>query len=73
MKGITYKKAGVDINRADEFIKKIRPLISVTQRKEVIGGIGGFGGLFRIDLKNIMTLFLYRVPTVLVLNSRLHS
>ncbi len=47
MPGATYKKAGVDIDRADEFIKKIRPLLDKTNRPEVMGKIGGFSGLFR--------------------------
>jgi phosphoribosylformylglycinamidine cyclo-ligase len=51
MKGITYKDAGVDIYRGNEFVKKIKPLVKGTLRPEVISGIGGFGGLFRINLK----------------------
>lgn len=51
MKGITYKEAGVDVYRGNEFVRKIRPLTKRTLRAEVIGGIGGFGGLFRVDLK----------------------
>ncbi|OGP87248.1 MAG: phosphoribosylformylglycinamidine cyclo-ligase [Deltaproteobacteria bacterium RBG_19FT_COMBO_43_11] len=51
----TYKSAGVDIDAANEFIDCIKPLIKTTARKEVISGIGGFGGLFHLDsakLKN---------------------
>jgi phosphoribosylformylglycinamidine cyclo-ligase len=44
---LTYKAAGVDIDLADSLIEKIAPLIRTTNRKEVVGGIGGFGGLFR--------------------------
>lgn len=51
MKGITYKEAGVDIYRGNEFVRKIRPLVKGTLRPEVIGGIGGFGGLFRVNLR----------------------
>jgi len=53
MSGLTYKKAGVDIDRADLFIKQIRPLIAKTGRPEVLGGIGGFSGLFRPRLKGL--------------------
>jgi phosphoribosylformylglycinamidine cyclo-ligase len=49
----TYKKAGVDINEADLFIKKIRPLIKKTERPEVLGTIGGFSGLFAPRLKGM--------------------
>ncbi len=47
MPGSTYKKAGVDIDKADEFIKEIKPLLEETNRAEVLGKIGGFSGLFR--------------------------
>jgi phosphoribosylformylglycinamidine cyclo-ligase len=45
----TYKDSGVDIDKANDFIERIKPLIKTTARKEVISGIGGFGGLFRFD------------------------
>ncbi len=45
----TYKDAGVNIDTANEFVERIKPLIKTTARKEVISGIGGFGGLFRFD------------------------
>jgi phosphoribosylformylglycinamidine cyclo-ligase len=43
----TYRDAGVDIERGDEFVKRIGPLVRSTFRPEVMGDIGGFGGLFR--------------------------
>ncbi|MDI6742288.1 MAG: phosphoribosylformylglycinamidine cyclo-ligase [Smithella sp.] len=54
---ITYKDAGVDIDTATEFVERIKASIKTTARKEVVSGIGGFGGLFRlnsVDLKNPM-------------------
>lgn len=45
----TYKDAGVNIDTANAFVDRIKPLIKTTARKEVISGIGGFGGLFRFD------------------------
>jgi len=45
----TYKDSGVDIDKANDFVERIKPLIKTTARKEVISGIGGFGGLFRFD------------------------
>jgi phosphoribosylformylglycinamidine cyclo-ligase len=48
-KGSSYKDAGVDIDKANLFIEKIRPVVKATSRREVIGDIGGFGGLFRLD------------------------
>lgn len=54
MTGITYKKAGVDIDRADEFVKKIKPLLEKTMRPEVLGQqVGGFSGLFMPRLSKL--------------------
>jgi phosphoribosylformylglycinamidine cyclo-ligase len=47
----TYKGAGVDIDKANLFVEKIKPLIKTTARKEVMSGIGGFGALFRLDVE----------------------
>jgi phosphoribosylformylglycinamidine cyclo-ligase len=49
----SYKNAGVDIDKANLFIDKIIPLVKLTSRKEVMNSIGGFGGLFHLDLKKI--------------------
>jgi phosphoribosylformylglycinamidine cyclo-ligase len=53
MSALSYKKAGVDIARADLFISKIKPLVGRTMRPEVLGGIGGFSGLFRPRLRGM--------------------
>ena len=50
---LTYKKAGVDIDRADRFVSKIKPLAGKTTRPEVLGAIGGFSGLFRPRLRGM--------------------
>ena len=47
MPRVTYKQAGVDIDAADRFIGLIKPLVKSTARPEVMGGLGGFSGLFR--------------------------
>ncbi|MFC1590349.1 phosphoribosylformylglycinamidine cyclo-ligase [Candidatus Omnitrophota bacterium] len=48
---MTYKKAGVDIDKADEFIRRIKPLIRATNTPGVLGGIGGFGGFYQVGKK----------------------
>jgi phosphoribosylformylglycinamidine cyclo-ligase len=50
MSRMTYKKAGVNIDEAERFIQKIKPLLKRTERPEVLGKIGGFGGLFKPSL-----------------------
>jgi len=49
----TYKDAGVDIDKAENFIRQIIPLIKKTHRPEVLGKIGGFSGLFMPQLKKM--------------------
>ncbi len=46
----SYRSAGVDIDRANRFIDLIKPMIKSTSRKEVMGSVGGFGGLFHLDV-----------------------
>ena len=43
---ITYSEAGVDLERGAEIVRRIAPLARRTHRPGVLGGIGGFGGLF---------------------------
>ncbi|MCK5230461.1 MAG: phosphoribosylformylglycinamidine cyclo-ligase [Desulfobulbaceae bacterium] len=43
-----YSKAGVDIDKGNEFVSRIKPLVSKTFRRGVLTEIGGFGGLFAI-------------------------
>jgi phosphoribosylformylglycinamidine cyclo-ligase len=50
-KSSTYKAAGVDIDAGDRFVDAIKPLAKATSRSEVIGGIGGFGALFKLNLQ----------------------
>ena len=45
-KSITYADAGVDIEKADRMVSTIKKIASKTNIPGVIGGIGGFGGLF---------------------------
>jgi phosphoribosylformylglycinamidine cyclo-ligase len=44
----TYKEAGVDIDAGDELVERIKASAARTLRPEVIGGLGGFGGLFKV-------------------------
>lgn len=41
-----YREAGVDIAAGDAVVHAIKPLAKSTDRAGVIGGLGGFGGLF---------------------------
>ncbi|HJM43926.1 MAG: phosphoribosylformylglycinamidine cyclo-ligase [Nitrospinota bacterium] len=46
--GLTYRRAGVDIEAAGALVPRLRGLAESTRRPEVEGTIGGFGGGFRI-------------------------
>lgn len=41
-----YREAGVDIDRAAEFVEGLKPLAEESARPGVIGGLGGFGAAF---------------------------
>lgn len=45
---MTYRDAGVDIEAAEAALRKVKEVISSTHRPEVVGQVGGFGGLFRL-------------------------
>lgn len=47
--GLTYAKAGVDIDAGNRLVELIKPLVRATARPGADSEIGGFGGLF--DLK----------------------
>lgn len=49
--GYAYRDAGVDIQAGNEAVERMKPAVARTLRPEVIGGLGGFGGLFQLDLK----------------------
>ena len=47
--GETYEGAGVSISAGEEAVERIKAKVRSTFRPEVIGDIGGFGGLFGFD------------------------
>ena len=51
---MSYAGAGVDIDAADDAMRRIRKLVESTFTKGVVGGFGGFGGMFRMpaDARN---------------------
>ncbi len=51
-----YQKAGVNLRAGDEAVERIKIHARSTHRPEVIGGLGGFSGLFTLDTQK------YRKP-----------
>lgn len=45
---LTYRDAGVDIDEAQRALRAVTRAIGTTHSDEVVGGIGGFGALFRL-------------------------
>ena len=54
----TYAGAGVDIDAGERAVDLIKPLVQSTLRPEVLGSLGGFGGLFGLDTSR------YRQPVL---------
>jgi phosphoribosylformylglycinamidine cyclo-ligase len=51
--GATYAAAGVDIEAGERAVELIRARLTST-RPEVVGGLGGFAGLFRLDDERLL-------------------
>ena len=47
---VTYRDAGVDIDVGEDLIDRIKPDVKRSLRREVLGGIGGFGALVEVPL-----------------------
>jgi len=45
---VTYKDAGVDIERGDEFVERIKARVRSTYGDRVVSGVGGFAALYKI-------------------------
>lgn len=48
-KSLTYADAGVDIDKANDFVGIIKSIVKKTPRTGVMSEIGGFGGLFSLN------------------------
>src|ERR1700704_855924 len=53
-----YARAGVDIDLGNKAKATLPQLLAATHRREVLGKVGGFGGLFALDVKK------YRQPVL---------
>tara|TARA_B100000686_G_scaffold355314_1_gene472489 strand:+ start:2172 stop:3218 length:1047 start_codon:yes stop_codon:yes gene_type:complete len=51
-KSLTYKKSGVDVEKGERLVDRIKSISKTTTRKGSLGDIGGFGGLFEPQLGN---------------------
>lgn len=58
MKQKAYARAGVDIDLGNKVKATLPQLLAATHRREVLGKVGGFGGLFALDVRK------YRQPVL---------
>ena len=58
MKQKAYARAGVDIDLGNKVKSTLPQLLAATHRPEVLGKVGGFGGLFALDVRK------YRQPVL---------
>lgn len=49
----TYRGSGVDIEAGNKAVERIKGLVEKTHNPAVLAGLGGFGGLFALDLKEL--------------------
>ncbi|MGY1806598.1 phosphoribosylformylglycinamidine cyclo-ligase [Blastococcus sp. SYSU D00669] len=56
MSEFTYAASGVDIDAGERAVTLMRAAVEKTNRPEVVGGLGGFAGLFALDTQK------YRAP-----------
>lgn len=50
-KGITYKKSGVDIDKANRFVDGIKQMAKTTSNAGVLSRPGSFGALYALDIQ----------------------
>ena len=52
MEKMTYRDAGVDIDAGNKSVSMIKDAVRATYRPEVMGDLGGFGGLFALNTRD---------------------
>ncbi len=55
---LSYKEAGVDIEKADKFVEGIKPFVKETFNKNVITPLGGFAGAYLLEISK------YKEPVI---------
>jgi phosphoribosylformylglycinamidine cyclo-ligase len=66
----SYEQAGVSLAKAHEVVERIRAAVGSTRGDRVVGGLGGFAGLFRLDDGRLLAATTDSVGTKLILSRR---
>lgn len=45
----SYKEAGVDTEKGQEFVQRIKQNVASTHSKNVLGGLGGFAACYDVS------------------------
>ena len=63
----SYEQAGVSLAKAHDVVERIRAAVDSTRGDRVVGGLGGFAGLFRLDDERLLAATTDSVGTKLIL------
>lgn len=61
---VTYKDAGVDIDAGESMVQMIGPMVKRTFGPRVMGSLGGFAGMFRLDYNEDLFKHNYADPVL---------
>ncbi len=50
---LTYKDSGVDVEAGQKQVRLIKDIVKKTHNKDVLSSIGGFAGLFKLDMEEL--------------------
>ena len=63
-KSSAYKRAGVNIDAGDELVDRIAPSVRSTFGPHVLGGLGGFAGMYRLNGDSALLRKRYEDPVL---------
>jgi phosphoribosylformylglycinamidine cyclo-ligase len=66
----TYEQAGVSLGKAEDVVERLRAATESTRTPAVVGGLGGFAGLYALDEGRLLAATTDGVGTKLVLARR---
>src|SRR5215203_643574 len=66
----SYEQAGVSLAKAHDVVERIRAAVESTRGDRVVGGLGCFAGLFRLDDERLLAATTDSVGTKLILARR---
>ncbi len=70
---IDYQKSGVDVQKADAFVERIKSLVPSTHNQNVVQGIGGFAALYQLSSDRLLASCTDGVGTKLKLAQQMNK